>query len=509
MRALAFGLVLILTACAQPTVIKLSDRSSSSVLQADPYTIHKKLTWGPAANAVAKHNTDLSTYLQAQLHPAPATLNKEVQSYIDGMTISQRTLAEIMQDLEQRRKDADAITDEEAKKQAQKDYQQELNRLARETATRHVLRALYSPHQIHEQMTWFWLNHFNVFQGKHNLRAMVGDYENSALRPHALGTFRNLLGAVTQHPAMLRYLDNDQNAAGRINENFARELMELHTLGVDGGYSQQDVQDLARILTGVGVNQTTNPPKLKKDLQADYRRQGLFEFNPARHDYGSKVFLKQAIKTRGLNELHEALDRLASHPATAQFISKKLAIYWLADEPPAALIQSMAQTFMQSNGNIAKTLETLFTSAEFLDTKFSKFKDPMRFVFSSVRLAYGDKPVLNVNPILQALSRMGQPLYGRATPDGYSLLSSAWSSPAQMTTRFEIAKAIGHGNDRLFKSEDSPARERPAFPQLANGLYFQSIEKTLSPATRSALEQATSQQEWNTLLLASPEMMHR
>lgn len=509
MKSLVLFWVFLLTACAQPTAIKLGERSIRSVIQADAYITHKKLTWGPAAKEVANHDTDLSNYLQAQLQPAKSTLIKEVQSQIESMTISQRSLPEIMQDLELRRKDAENLTDDEAKKQAQKDYQQELNRLAREAATRHVLRALYSPHQVQEQMTWFWLNHFNVFQGKNNLRAMVGDYENSALRPHALGTFRNLLGAVTQHPAMLRYLDNDQNAAGRINENFARELMELHTLGLDGGYSQYDVQELARILTGVGVNQNNTLPKLKKDQQADYVRQGLFEFNPARHDYGSKVFLKQAIKSRGLNELHEALDRLASHPATARFISKKLAIYWLADEPPAALVQTMAHTFMRSNGNIAKTLETLFASAEFWDGKYSKFKDPMRFVFSSVRLAYNDKPVLNVNPILHALSRMEQPLYGRSTPDGYSLHSAAWTSPAQMTTRFEIAKAIGSGNDKLFKSEEIPARERAAFPQLANALYFQSIEKTLSPSTRGALEQASSQQEWNTLLLASPEMMKR
>ena len=210
-----------------------------------------------------------------------------------------------------------------------------------------------------------------------------------------------------------------------------------------------------------------------------------------------------------MNELHEALDRLARHPATAQFICKKLALYWLSDTPPAALVQRMAQTFQSSGGNIAQTLESLFLSPEFLSTEASKFKDPMRFVLSAVRLAYDDKPILNTTPVLQALSSLGQPLYGRATPDGYPLQSSAWSSPGQMAGRFEIAKSIGTGKDRLFKSEDIPARERAAFVQLANSLYFQSIEKTLSPATLSALDQAASQQEWNTLLLASPEMMQR
>jgi len=164
--------------------------------------------------------------------------------------------------MEKLRKDADALTLDDAKKTAQQAYQQELSRLQREAATRHLLRALYSPHQVQEQMTWFWLNHFSVHQGKGNVRAMLGDYEENAIRAHALGNFRDLLGAVASHPAMLRYLDNDQNAAGRINENFARELLELHTLGVNGGYVQRDVQELARVLTGHGINASSTPMRM-------------------------------------------------------------------------------------------------------------------------------------------------------------------------------------------------------------------------------------------------------
>jgi uncharacterized protein (DUF1800 family) len=126
---------------------------------------------------------------------------------------------------------------------------------------------MYSPNQLHEQMSWFWLNHFSVFQNKANIRAMLGDYEDSAIRPHALGRFRDLLGATTRHPAMLRYLDNEQNAAGRINENLARELMELHTLGADGPYSQKDVQELARVLTGVGSNLLLADAPVRRELQ--------------------------------------------------------------------------------------------------------------------------------------------------------------------------------------------------------------------------------------------------
>ena len=188
------------------------------------------------------------------------------------------------------------MMDDMAKQQAQKDYQQELNRLAREAATRSLLLDVYSPNQLQQQLSWFWLNHFSVHQGKHNLRAMVGDYEMNAIAPHALGKFRDLLAATVHHPAMLRYLDNEANAANRINENYARELMELHTLGVNGGYSQKDVQELARILTGVGVNLGADTPKVKPALQAQYVRRGLFEFNPNRHDYGDKQFLGQTVK---------------------------------------------------------------------------------------------------------------------------------------------------------------------------------------------------------------------
>ena len=169
----------------------------------------------------------------------------------------------------------------------------------------------------------------------------------------------------------------------------------------------------------------------------------------------------------------------------------------------------MSQTFKRTDGNIAETLNTLLTSSEFKHGAGRKFKDPMRYVISAVRMAYDEKTILNAGPILNWLTRMGEPLYGRQTPDGYSLNESAWVSPGQMTTRFEIAKAIGSGNAGLFKSDGPQPVERAAFPQLSNALYYQSIARTLSDATRKALDQATSPQEWNTFLLSSPEMMTR
>jgi uncharacterized protein (DUF1800 family) len=338
---------------------------------------------------------------------------------------------------------------------------------------------------------------------------VLGDYEARAIRPHALGRFRDLLSATVYHPAMLRYLDNEQNAVGHINENYARELMELHTLGVDGGYSQRDVQELARVLTGLGVNLSGTEPQLKPGQSALYVRQGLFEFNPARHDFGDKMFLGQTVKGRGLAEVDEVLDRLAAHPATARFVSRKMAQYLLADTPPEAVVKRMAQIFQSSGGDIAATLRTLFETPEFARSLGGKFKDPLHYVVSAVRLAYGDKPILNAAPMSAWAGRLGEAFCGRQTPDGYPMNEAAWTSPAQMAARFEIARAIGGGSAGLFKLDGPQPEERPAFPQLANALYFEAIQKTLGPATRHALDQAVSPQEWNLFLLSAPEFMYR
>src|SRR5471030_872364 len=470
----------------------------------------ERISWGVNSSSVRQMQREgWDRYLQEQLHPGKVVLPPSIQAQIAAMTISQVPLDQLVMQVEQRRKDASAVADDAAKQQAQQEYQQEMNRLAREAATRSLLLDVYAPNQLQQQMSWFWLNHFSVHQGKHNLRAMVGDYEANAITPHALGKFRDLLSATVHHPAMLRYLDNEANAANRINENYARELMELHTLGVNGGYSQKDVQELARILTGVGVNMGSTAPNVKRELQAQYVRRGLFEFNPNRHDYGAKDFLGQPIRARGLAEIDEAIDRLSRSPATAHFISRKLALYFVSDDPPPALVERMAQTFLKSDGDIAATLNTMFHAPEFNASLAQKFKDPLHYVVSSVRLAYDDKAILNAGPMLNWLNRMGEPLYGRQTPDGYALTQSAWASPGQMSTRFEIAKAIGSGSAGLFKTDGPQPLEKPAFPQLANALYYQSLQPGLGAATRAALEQAASPQEWNTYLLSSPEMMHR
>lgn len=501
--------LLLLAGCAatEPAV-QAGHRAQTS--SAQDIAMLERVSWGVNGGSVSQVQAQgWNAYLQAQLHPGKAALLPAIAAQIDAMTISQVPLDQLVFSIEQKRKESAGVMDDMAKQQAQKEYQQELNRLAREAATRSLLLDVYSPNQLQQQLSWFWLNHFSVHQGKHNLRAMVGDYEANAIAPHALGKFRDLLGATVHHPAMLRYLDNEANAAKRINENYARELMELHTLGVNGGYSQADVQELARILTGVGVNLGADTPKVKPALQSQYVRRGLFEFNPNRHDYGDKQFLGQTVKGRGLAELDEALDRLSRSPATAHFISGKLAQYFVGDNPPVPLVARMAATFQQSDGMIADVLQTMFSSPEFKQSLGKKFKDPMHYVVSAVRLSYDDKPILNAGPMLSWLSRMGQPLYGRQTPDGYPLADASWASPGQMTTRFDIARTIGSGSAGLFKTDGPQPQEKVAFPQLASALYYQSLQPALSPATRLALEQAASPQEWNTFLLSSPEMMHR
>src|SRR5450631_1941034 len=258
---------------------------------------------------------------------------------------------------------------------AQQAYQQDLNRLAREAATETLLLALYSRRQLSERLAWFWFNHFNVHQYKANMRAMVGDYEAS-LRTHSLGRFRDLLIASATHAAMIRYLDNEQNAVNRVNENFAREVMELHTLGVEGGYTQKDVQELARVLTGLGINFSDKSPNLKPAQQGLYQRRGATEFNPARHDMGDKWVLGQKVAGRGWDEIIEQLTHLARHPSTARHMSRKLAVYFVADQPPPALVDRMSGAFASSDGDIAVTLQAMFDAPEFIPSLSLKFKDP-------------------------------------------------------------------------------------------------------------------------------------
>jgi len=392
-----------------------------------------RVSWGAnASSARALASVGAERYLERQLHPGAADeLPPAAQAQIDALSVTRQPLEELASEADQQQKAVNAITDPELKQAAQRVYQERLNRFGREAVTRALLRDLYAPAQLREQLVWFWFNHFNVHLYKANIRVLIGDYEEKAIRPHALGRFRDLLRATLRHPAMLRYLDNDQNAAGHINENYAREIMELHTMGVGSGYSQTDVQELARILTGLGVAQPANPPKIKPELQDQYVRAGLFEFNPNRHDYGDKVFLGRAIKGTGLKETEEALDILARAPATARFISRKLALYFVSDSPPQPLIDAMAETFRSTDGDIAAVLKTMFQSPAFTSSLGARFKDPMHFVISALRLAYDDKVVLNIGPVQGWLGRLAQRSTARKRPMAIRRMTEAGTARAR------------------------------------------------------------------------------
>ncbi|OWQ90263.1 hypothetical protein CDN99_12880 [Roseateles aquatilis] len=451
-------------------------------------------------------------YVERQLKADPrAPLPGPVQAQIDALGISQGDVASRVWTAESFRRNGekndktDAASTEEQRVAARKAYQDAQNLAARETGERQLLRELYSDQQLLEHIDWFWFNHFNVHQGKRDIRLMLSDYQDRALRPQALGSFRRMLGAVARHPAMLRYLDNDQNAVRAINENYAREMLELHTMGVDGGYTQRDVQELARVLTGFGVRIDPDPAKVAPKFASMYRRDGLFEFHPARHDFGDKQLLGRTIKGRGAEELDEVLDLLVAQPATARFVSRKLAVYFLSDQPPPDLVDAMTAAFLRSKGDIPATLRPLLYSPQFAADGAPKFKDPQHYLLSSLRAGFEQRAVQNPQPLQQWLRRLGQGLYDKQTPDGYPLTADAWNSPGQMTQRFEVARQIGGGAVALFRPDgtNAPVPMPDLQPLRAR------LEPTLAPATRTALAQTGNAQQWLTLLLSSPDFMYR
>jgi uncharacterized protein (DUF1800 family) len=501
-----FIAAVILTGATAATPVSSNEVSSP----AQDLRLINAVTWGVTASTVATYQSlGKDNWLQSQLHPKSGVqLPSTVQFQLDALSVKYNSLFELRTEFANQTRNANQIADPDQKAAAQKAIQQDTTQVARQAAARSILRSLYAPDQLRERMIWFWFNHFNVHQNKANIRLMVGDYEDTAIRPHALGRFRDLLEATLRHPAMLRYLDNANNAAGHINENYAREIMELHTMGVRSGYRQEDVEALARILTGVGIDQKPEDPKLKAEFQGQLIRDGLFEFNPARHDYGDKSFLGHTIKGRGYAEIKEALDILCREPATAHYISRKLATYFVADNPSDALVGRLAQSFVQTDGDIASVLNTLFHDVEFAGSRSGRFKDPVRYVLSAVRLAYDTNVITNTVPIQNWLNRLGEGLYNHQTPDGYSMASTAWNGAGQMIMRFEIARQIGSSSAALFKTAEPDTVGQPAFPLLQNALYSSYLRPSLQTSTLEALDKAISPQDWNTLFLSSPEFMH-
>lgn len=437
--------------------------------------------------------------------PLPPAINDLLHSYPVLNTPTTVSLLAFKQQQQQ----INSMPDGDAKVEAKKALQQQANELGEQAREIIMLRAVYGPNQLKEQMVWFWLNHFSVNMGKGRVRLVAADYEENVIRPHALGKFKDLVMATLKSPAMLEFLDNAQNAQGKVNENYARELMELHTLGVGSGYTQQDVQQLALILTGAGLipldgRDQRFPPRIESLVVRD----GLFQFNPKRHDFTDKILLGQPISGRGFDEITEAVELITRQKACAQFVSRKLAEYFVGDTPPPALVARMSNTFQRSDGDIAQVMRTLFESKELLQTAGTKFKDPNQFVVSSVRLAYDGKPLVNARPMINWLNQLGEPVFGRITPDGWPLDASGWSSSGQLSKRFEIARIIGRGDNNLFTPQGSP-KQGVGFPMITTRLFYDAFAPHLSAATKNALDQAGSQQEWNLFLLSSPDFNSR
>ncbi len=374
-------------------------------------------------------------------------------------------------------------------------------RVVGELAQAKLLRAVYSDRQLFELMVDFWENHFNVFAGKGADRWLVTSYDRDVIRLHARGKFKELLLATAKSPAMLFYLDNwmstrpdfkpEEQARRRrgLNENYARELMELHTLGVDGGYTQQDVMEVARCFTGW-------------TLQAP-RREAEFYFNDRMHDPGMKHVLGHKIHEGGMKDGLKVLDILARHPSTAKFISMKLARRFVSDNPPPALVERMAQTFQNTDGDIRKILETMFYAPEFWSPESyrAKIKRPLELVASAVRAVGADitPDITNAAPgLLLWIARMGEPLFLCQPPTGYSDLSSAWVNTGALLQRMNFATALAAGRiqgtrvslDPLLQDTDltDPEKviERGISLFLGNGV---------SPGTRATLEQHASDPE--------------
>ena len=448
-----------------------------------------------------------AAYLERQLHPssdAAQDLPPAIAAQIAALEVSHLDLRRTFAGLRGERRALRTTSDPAARQQALRALFRAGGQLTDQARYRELLRAVYSPDQLREQMVWFWLNHFSVFENKAQVRWLAADYEERAIRPYALGHFRDLVMATLEHPAMLEYLDNDRNTAGHLNENYAREFMELHTLGVGGGYTQQDVQQLARVFTGVGVNFAA-APRLPPALRPLYLRRGDgFEFNPARHAFGAVTLLGHRVGGAGFAQVQNAVDLIVRQPACARFISRELATYFVADDPSPQLVAAMARTFQRTDGDIAAVLRTLFSTDAFTASLGTKFKDPMRYVVSSLRLAYDGQVIDNPQPLLNWLRALGELPYGHQTPDGYSLTLAGWGSPGQLSRRFDIARVIGSGRAPLFDTAAAPPPARTP-PPLSAGIYLQTLEPWLDGNTRAGLSQARSPAEWNALLLFSPE----
>jgi uncharacterized protein (DUF1800 family) len=375
-------------------------------------------------------------------------------------------------------------------------------RIAAELQAAKLTRAVLSERQLEEVMTDFWFNHFNVDTRKGAVKWMVADYERTAIRPHALGKFRDLLLATARHPAMLFYLDNWMStragfvpgagpAKGRrlgLNENYAREIMELHTLGVDGGYMQGDVIEVARAFTGWSIDRP--------------REEGTFRFVPVAHDNGAKLFLGHVLPANGGEEDSlKVIDILSRHPSTAKFVATKLARRFVSDDPSPALVERAAKTFRDTDGDIRMVVVTIVTSPEFFSAEAyrAKIKTPLELVASSVRAVDGDVQVPGAPgsqqpggglALAQQVGKLGEPLYQQPMPTGYPDVAEAWVNAGALLNRMNFALRLTANRVpgvRVDLSRAVGAADRRKPEQVLDVLLRAVLQGQLSSQARSVL----------------------
>ncbi len=360
-----------------------------------------------------------------------------------------------------------------------------------------LLRQVYSRRQLYEVMVEFWTDHFNISVDKGACWLLKTVDDREVIRPHALGRFRDLLWASAHSPAMLVYLDNQANVKGAPNENYAREIMELHTLGVDGGYTQRDVMELARAFTGWGVK--------------DYFFFGRFNFDEAQHDTGEKTVLGMTLTPAGIREAEQVLERLSVHPATAGFIAGKLARRFLGEDAPAEIIASARAAFIRTGGEIAAVLRAILLDG-FPLLAAPKFKRPLNFVASALRQLNAETD--GGAPIHEFLALMGQKHFAWPTPDGYPDRAAPWTGNLMPRWQFALALARGEMNGttvNLPPQAGSPAAAADQLSLLLLNRPWPNVERDrLLDALRSAGAPDAALPEILTAgLLASPAFQWR
>lgn len=467
-----------------------------------------RLGYGPNPVELDKiKKIGIDRYINEQINnpdqPLPGNLKTQLSQFTSTNTIQK--IAQTYNEFVAQNRLNNANKDDDKKQMMGEQQKNFINAIATSATNERVLLATYSPNQLEEVMVDFWYNHFNVYKNKTaHSRIFFQDYEKNAIRPFALGKFKDLLNATAHHPAMLSYLDNwlsstprqvtrdgKTSTIGGINENYAREIMELHTLGVNGGYTQADVTALARILSGWSYD-------VKRIAEGS-----LFTYKKIGHDSGAKTWLNKNFPAGQQQEEGEkALQILASSPATAHYIATELATYFVADNPPDSLVKKLQTSFLQSDGDTKQVLKVLFNSPEFWDERYvgQKFKPPFRYLISSLRAS--NLPQINPVVINQEASNMGMPLYGAVTPDGYGWTEQKWMSPNALKLRIGYAAKLGNG--QLFTQKRDPHTDISY--SIDNKTLYSTLAPILSSKTQQ-LYQTTNPNMQSTLLLGSPDFM--